>query len=143
MKKDKRLFLLTLFMLYCFFMLWMTIFKRDPGMNRKIVFDLFWAFREWIAGSKNGKTESLQYLKNVLFFVPFGVLFPWKEKGWKVLLFSATAFSVLIEVIQYVFLLGWCELDDVISNALGAFIGFGLWILLSRLIGDNHKWKEF
>ena len=39
-------------------------------------------------------------------------------------------FSIGIEVIQYAFNLGWCEIDDVICNVLGAAAGFGLWKLI-------------
>ena len=36
----------------------------------------------------------------------------------------------VIEAVQYVFNLGWCEIDDVICNVLGAAIGFGLWKMI-------------
>ncbi len=74
----------------------------------------------------------LQNLQNILFFVPFGILFPaWK---WKAVLISAFAFSVLIEAAQYVFGLGLCELDDVICNTLGAMIGYWMVIVLKKAV---------
>lgn len=143
MRKDRKNIIIFSFVIYCIFILWMTILKREPNAERKIVFDLFWSFRKWLSGSKRGRRETIQYVNNILFFIPFGVLFPWKEKGWKVVLITAACFSVMIEIVQYVFMLGWCELDDVVSNALGATLGFGLYLLLSRLFGEKHKWKEF
>ena len=78
--------------------------------------------------STDGKTESIQNINNILAFIPFGVLFPGKR--WKWLLLIAVLFSAGIEAVQYAFNLGWCEIDDVICNALGALIGFGVlkWI---------------
>jgi len=38
--------------------------------------------------------------------------------------------SFFIELAQFIFNLGWCELDDVISNTFGAFIG----VLLYRIV---------
>lgn len=78
-----------------------------------------------MAGAPDGKTESIQNINNILVFIPFGVLFPGKR--WKWLLLTAVLLSAVIEAVQYVFNLGWCELDDVICNVLGAAIGFGLW----------------
>lgn len=130
--------MLVLFIIYCIFILWMTVLKREQNAERKVVFDIFWSFRKWLSGSKSGRRETIQYLNNILFFVPFGVLFPWKEKGLKVVLITSVVFSVMIEIVQYVFILGWCELDDVISNTLGAMSGFGLYLLLSRLFGEKH-----
>ncbi len=90
--------------------------------------ELLWSYRAWIAGESYGKTESIQNINNILVFIPFGLFFP--GKGWQWLLLTVVLFSVGIEATQYVFNLGWCEIDDVICNALGAVIGFGVckWI---------------
>ena len=122
--KNKKVLLTVTFFIYVVFMLWMTLFKREPREDRKILLDLFWAFRAWISDQKRGQEEAIQYLKNVLFYIPFGFMFPLKKKGWKVLLVSALGLSVTVELFQYVFKLGWCELDDIVSNCLGAFIGY-------------------
>ena len=42
--------------------------------------------------------------------------------------------SAVIEITQYIFNLGWCEVDDVISNTVGALAGFALYIILQKLI---------
>ena len=34
--------------------------------------------------------------------------------------------SILIELLQYVFKIGHCDIDDVISNTIGGLIGIGL-----------------
>lgn len=139
MKKYKKTILISVFLIYCLFMLWMTIFKRTPRVERKIVLDLFWSFKKLLAGNKRGRKEVAQFFCNILFFVPFGAFFPWK-RNWKVLLISAIGFSIMIEMIQYIFLLGWCEIDDVICNTTGALIGYGLVLITQRW---RSKWKEF
>ena len=48
------------------------------------------------------------------------------------LLISAVALSAAIEISQYIFTLGLCELDDVICNTVGAVIGFAVMSLLDR-----------
>lgn len=132
LSKKKQL-LVMLFILYTVVVVWMTLLMREPRASSR-VFEprLFWAFRDWCKGIPFAKEESVQYIQNVIFFIPFGFLFPWK-KNWRVVVISALFTSVLIEFTQYIFNLGWCEIDDVISNTLGAFLGLGLCILLDKL----------
>ena len=117
-----------LFFAYCFLLLWMTIISRRPSDHRVFKWQLLWSYRAWIAGESYGKTESIQNINNVLVFVPFGFLFP--KKRWKAVFIAALIFSAFIEIIQFAFALGWCEIDDVICNVLGAAIGFGLWKMI-------------
>ena len=121
------------FVAYVLFLLWLTFFSRQPRVGERVFkWELLWAYRAWIAGESFGKTESIQNINNILVFIPFGALFPGKR--WKALLLTAVLFSVGIEVIQYAFNLGWCEIDDVICNVLGAAIGFGLWKMVKGKI---------
>lgn len=115
-----------LFVAYCGFLLWLTIFSREPRVGERVFkWELFWSYRAWIAGKSYGKTESIQNVNNILLFIPFGMLFP--GTNWKELLLTAILFSVSIEAVQFVFNLGWCEIDDVICNLMGTVTGFGLW----------------
>lgn len=126
MKKRLRWFF---FIAYVLFLLWLTILSRQPRTGVRVFkWELLWAYRAWIAGESFGKTESIQNINNVLVFIPFGALFPGKR--WKQLLITAVLFSTAIEAVQYALNLGWCEIDDVICNVLGAAIGFGLWKMI-------------
>lgn len=52
---------------------------------------------------------------------------------------TALVLSVFIELSQFIFNLGWCEVDDVISNTLGAMIGWGVIRQISRKVEmDPH-----
>lgn len=115
-----------LFLIYALFLLWLTIFSREPRAGERIFkWELLWSYRAWIAGESYGKTESIQNINNILIFIPFGLLFPGTR--WKWLLQTAVLFSAGIEAVQYALNLGWCEIDDVICNVLGAVIGYGVW----------------
>ena len=114
---------------YCGFLLWLTILSRQPRVGERVFkLELLWSYRAWIAGESFGRTESIQNINNILVFIPFGVLFPGKR--WKWLILTAFLLSAGIEAVQYAFNLGWCEIDDVICNVLGALVGFGVlkWI---------------
>ncbi len=67
---------------------------------------------------------------NVVMFVPLGFFIPAVfvklRSLWKTMLFSAAVMTV-VEIIQLFTLLGSCDIDDLILNLLGAFIGFLLY----------------
>ena len=79
-------------------------------------------------------------IKNVWLFIPLGtVLYRLYPKA--AILLVPIALSVLIEGIQLLAGIGTCELDDVISNGLGGWIGFSMGKLANdfkRCI-DNRK----
>lgn len=74
-------------------------------------------------------------LLNVLLFVPFGYLLPVVaprlRSWWKVLLLGL-ALSFVIELIQMFTGLGQFDLDDLITNLIGTFIGWLLWLLVLK-----------
>lgn len=49
-----------------------------------------------------------------------------------------------IEAVQYYGNLGYCELDDILNNTIGAGIGAGLNVLIRKSVGDMglKKWEE-
>lgn len=65
---------------------------------------------------------------NVVLFIPlsFILILICRISGTKVIVLAALLLSVAIEVIQYTFSLGVADIDDVILNAAGAFIGIHL-----------------
>lgn len=123
---NYRWILKVLFVSYCLFIVWSTLLTRTAKATHSADLRFMWAYREMVTGDPNWKNDVLQNLQNILFFVPFGMLFPVKK--WKTVLISAVVFSILIEALQYIVGLGLCELDDVICNTLGAMIGF--WIVM-------------
>ena len=122
-----------LFVTYCLFLLWLTIFSRQPRMGERVFkWQLLWSYRAWIAGEPYGKSESIQNINNILAFVPFGLFFP-KKNTIGVAIIVALVFSSAIEIVQFVVNLGWCEIDDVICNTLGTVLGWLLWIGIKRM----------
>ena len=127
--RNKSVVKKSLFVAYTIFIVWYTLLKREPrGAERVFKPELFWAIRAWIVNpTVVNKEEAVQYLLNILFFIPYGFLFP-RKNNWKFVFVTALVLSVFIELSQFIFNLGWCEVDDVISNTLGAMIGWGvLW----------------
>lgn len=61
---------------------------------------------------------------NLLWFVPLGVILG-RGRALRALLLGA-ALSAGIELSQYLLMTGFTDIDDVILNALGALMGWGL-----------------
>lgn len=138
---KKRIITSILFLFYAIFIVRLTLIDRVPVSKRTFKPELFWAFRLWVRGDIKGKTESIQYIQNILLFVPFGFLFPIKDKIKNCIL-CALVLSIAIEITQFVTVMGWCEIDDVISNTLGAIIGFFIFrrvvTIYKKYWGDSH-----
>lgn len=79
-----------------------------------------------------------QYLLNILMFLPVGFLLPllWDDyQDWKQVLGFCCFLTVFIEIAQ-VFTFRTTDIDDLITNLLGAGIGY----LLIRLPAKKGNW---
>lgn len=72
---------------------------------------------------------------NVLLFAPFGVLLPTLfrplRRFWRFLIIFAGSIAA-VELAQLLLRVGFCDVDDLLLNALGASLGFLLWRFLHR-----------
>ena len=70
---------------------------------------------------------------NIVLFMPLGITLPFVfNKSSKRVLISVligSALSLVVEFLQYAFLLGFAETDDVLCNTVGVFMGCGTWCL--------------
>ena len=120
---------------YCIFIVWYTVLSREPSTS-KADLRLFWAYRELFLNDPHWKADVIQNLSNILFFVPFGLLFP--VKNWRTVLVISLVFAIVIEAIQYIGGFGLCELDDVVCNTLGALIGYWIWQGVMKIKGKMY-----
>ena len=125
----------TLFLLYLMF-LGMGRFQYDENIVRiKPILSTI----EFIEGTIRWEDIIRIVLGNVVMFIPFGFLgwvFP-KLKELKSLLFSFMSAIVIVEALQYFTRMGICEIDDVILNTFGVFLG---WIMCRFL---ENKFARF
>ena len=94
--------------LYILIILWITLFSRRP-MESRIFRGLFWEI-------EMGYWNNI--IQNILLFIPLGFLI-----GGKRGIIAGVLLSIGIELTQYIAVLGYCELDDVLNNTIGAAIG--------------------
>lgn len=102
--------------------------------TREFELGLFWGLRMWLDGEPQGWSVFVQYINNILFFIPFGFFLSGiVEKKWILVAVIALGSSAGIELTQYITARGLAEVDDVISNTIGAVVGYLLWRLRERL----------
>lgn len=124
---------------YMVLLLALAVLMRKVQPDRVFNFAPFWSYREVLRSGKDALLT--QNIANVLAFVPIGLLlgcaFGWM-KWWKALAIGG-GFSLLIEVLQFVLIRGFAELDDVFHNVLGCMIGYWIFIAInSILVADNR-----
>lgn len=109
---------------------------RNVKDNGEAILIPFYSFVEMKVQPEIGR----QMLMNLFLFVPLGLSAPYAiecivNNRLRTILISiglAFGLSVLIESVQYLFKLGLCEMDDVITNTLGAAIGVVPYMITSR-----------
>lgn len=114
---------------YFYFILTQTVIGR--AVHSEPIFKcLFWEIQ-------NGMWTDIKL--NILLFIPLGLLIG----GWKGLKIGFTL-SAMIEATQYFGKIGYCELDDMLNNSIGAGVGAGINVLIRKSIGDMglRKWED-
>jgi glucan phosphoethanolaminetransferase (alkaline phosphatase superfamily) len=112
---------------YIFLLFCSTVIFRPTGETRQYDFHPFWSY---------DRPELLvENIMNIIVFIPIvlllGIVFK-QMTWWKVLLIGCSI-SVTIEALQFWFMKGFSEVDDVMHNTEGCLIG---WFMMksSRLM---------
>ena len=118
---------------YVFLLFCSTVIFRTPGETRHYDFHPFWSY---------DRPELLiENIMNVVVFVPVGFLLGLRiqdssftiRKALLVALMGC-GISVTIEALQFFFMRGFSEVDDVMHNTVGCFIGWflvkGVWLMV-------------
>lgn len=113
--KNENIFLLVA---YTVIIIYLTLMFRESNESKSIT-NILWSYKQFIyeAGARS------EIIKNIWLFIPLGTIL-YRLYPKKIIVLVPVAFSALIEGIQLLTDTGFCELDDIISNSLGGFIGF-------------------
>ena len=108
-----------LFVIYLWMLVMIVFFCREPGSRMGTDFRFMGTWGTTMQ-------DHAWVIENIFLFLPFGFLFPvWlpkKKTAWTIPV--GFLCSVAIEYCQLRTGRGFCQLDDVIMNTLGAGIGF-------------------
>ena len=109
---------------YVFFIFCSTVIFRPTGEARQYDFHPFWSY--------DRPDLLIENIMNVVVFVPVGMLLcvAFKQMTWWKALLIGCSISISIEALQFLFIKGFSELDDVIHNMVGCLIGCGFYSLM-------------
>ena len=128
----------------------MTVVFRESGAESRIQlvpFRSYWDFGENSYFLECFATNVL----NVALFVPVGFFagIGFRRIGWMKVAQWGCMLSIVIEILQFVFHKGYCEVDDVIHNTLGCLIGYGVYLIsyltaipVMRFTSKMLKWLK-
>lgn len=133
--KFQRRLSVGIFVVYLALLIWLILFKFQTNLsmltNHRNVNLIPYSESMMV----NGKIELREIVYNILVFVPFGVylhvLKPYWSLSKKVLL--CIGYSLLFEVLQYLFAIGASDITDLINNTVGAILGIGIGKLFYHL----------
>lgn len=123
---------------YVFLLFCSTVIYRTVGETRQYDFHPFWSYK----AIQEGREELLaENIMNVVVFIPVGLLLgiAFKQMTWWKALLIGCSISVTIEALQFFFMRGFSELDDVMHNTLGCLIGFGFMIILRIIFKTRYN----
>lgn len=110
---------ITGFMMYTVVILFITFLSREDGSRKGIDLELF---STWGINERN----NAYVIENILLFVPYGFFSAWVIPRARKLLactLIGAITSLGIEFLQLITERGFFQIDDVLTNTLGAFIG--------------------
>lgn len=83
----------------------------------------------------------ITFYLNIIMCIPLGFLLPfiWKDyrKLYKTLLLGA-GFSLLIEISQLITTRA-TDVDDLIANTIGTFVGYIIWLIFTKIFNKHFK----
>ena len=151
-KKKIRAVGMVLFCLYIILLVYFLFFAegygRVPSQERTYRYNLvpfveirrFWNYREQLGFM----AVFTNIFGNVIGFVPYGFILPIISKKTENLLFvTSTGFlgSLLVETVQLMTRVGSFDVDDLILNTLGAFLGCLLFMICNKIRRWYHGQK--
>lgn len=129
MKKNTTNMLLFLFIIYMAIVLKITVFRSNFSLdnlfhNGNVNLTLFKGYMVFVR-SRSWFRFIYLFVGNIVWFMPFGMYLQYTKKFKNILIVTLCGmlFSFCIETMQYVFGTGVTELDDLILNTFGAFLG--------------------
>jgi glycopeptide antibiotics resistance protein len=119
LRTGLRWSLLLLLIEYVFLIFCSTVIFRPTSETSQYDFHPFWSY--------DRPELFVENIMNVIVFIPVGMILGslLRVKGsWLVVLLIGCSISITIEALQFCFMKGFSEVDDVMHNTVGCLIGW-------------------
>ncbi|RTQ93640.1 VanZ family protein [Lysinibacillus telephonicus] len=130
-------------LLFYVFLLVDTVFISRESL-RSVNLIPFNSIKEFIMvdnGFGQVRIVDMNILGNILMFVPAGIYIILHKKHRSIMknLFIILLSSLAIEATQFIFALGALDIDDIILNVMGGFIGLAFYKMFEKLFKDENR----
>jgi glycopeptide antibiotics resistance protein len=90
----------------------------------------------YVLGYKGLLIAGINIVGNIALLVPVGFLVPFVYRSitWRTSLALAVAAGLAIEGMQVLLSVGIFDIDDVILNGLGVLVGYGVYVVYTKLV---------
>lgn len=123
------------YILYLFYLVFFSHYYGRGEFHRSYNLVPFKTITDFIFNTSNIKIILINIVGNILAFVPLGFLLPMafaKFNRLRKVLTITLVTTISIELSQYIFGVGACDIDDIILNVLGGIVGFGAYKFLFK-----------
>lgn len=148
MKKNRQklhnILICLMFALYCVILF--AILFRASRPTRELNLVPFRTIGDFLTRFKITRIFIISNLfGNIILFIPMGIYFSLFNQGTKNKrnVLCVCVISVLVEIVQYTFKMGTGDIDDVILNTLGGWIGVWIYKILFLKLKNEDKAKQF
>ncbi|MDR7078343.1 glycopeptide antibiotics resistance protein [Neobacillus niacini] len=124
----------TLLILYTIALLILLFFRPGNQTYQAINLVPFSTIAFYLSAKVNGLISFYNLAANIVLFIPFGLFLKVKKVSPLQLFYLPILFISLIELLQYYTRRGSLDIDDLILNVLGFFIGYLLYPLFNRIL---------
>lgn len=102
--------------------------------NGEANFVPFKTIASYVLGHEGFLIGSLNIVGNIVLLIPIGFIAPfvYQKMTWRTSLVLAVASGLAIELLQVVLHVGIFDIDDVLLNALGVILGYGVFKVFVR-----------
>lgn len=115
---------------YLFLTFSVTVFLRSPSETASINLEPFYSYKQYYLNDFTW----FEIRANALLFIPIGILLPMVVRKPGLPLLIGVGISVTIELLQFLLHRGLCETDDVISNSIGLFTGYCVFLIVMAAV---------
>ncbi len=147
-RKRAKGFCLLLFLLYLVYLAYLLFLSPGFGRTASVVREYnlipFKTINNYIKyrAIVNTRTLVINIIGNIVAFLPMGFFIPvfFKSKrSFGEVLFLSSLISLIVEFIQYRFVVGSFDVDDIILNSLGGVFGYGLFLIVYAMSHIKKK----
>lgn len=114
-----------------------TVLARETYTTARIQLVPFWSYTNLAGSFRNGFLAQIVF--NILAFVPIGALLMSIIGHRRISFLICMCVSMTIEISQLVLHRGLCEVDDLIHNSIGGFIGINVYVNRTAIMNQLRR----